>query len=257
MVSAGARCACASSTMWTILAMVVSEAAAVARTRSVPPSMMEPAKTWSPGPFATGSDSPVTGAWSAAAEPSTTTPSTAARSPGRTRTTSPTTRPATSMVVSLRPASSPPSRSTVAVAGASFIKPLIARRVRSSVAACSTVPRLNRKATSAASDHCPMAAAPIMASVMRTFMSTWRARRLKRAARATNTPPLTTAAPKSHGAAAGAAAPAMKPAAVSVPETRVARARGSESQKPRDARAAVADPRAPVVSAWERRSTVS
>ena len=32
MVSAGARCACASSTMWTILAMVVSAAAAVART---------------------------------------------------------------------------------------------------------------------------------------------------------------------------------------------------------------------------------
>ncbi len=145
----------------------------------------------------------------------------------------------------------------MAVGGASFIKPLIARRVRSSVAACSTVPRLNRKATSAASDHWPMAAAPIMASVMRTFMSTWRARRLKRAARATNTPPLTTAAPKSHGAAAGAAAPAMKPAAVNVPETRVATARGSESQKPRDARAAAADPRAPVVSAWERRSTVS
>ena len=78
-------------------------------------------------------------------------------------------------------------------------------------------------------------------------MSTWRARRLKSAARATNTPPLTTAAPKSHGAAAGAAAPAMKPAAVNVPETMVATARGSESQKPRDARAAVADPRAPVV----------
>ena len=37
-------------------------------------------------------------------------------------------------------------------------------------------------------------------------MSTWRARRLKTAARATNTPPLTTAAPKSHGAAAGATA---------------------------------------------------
>ena len=75
MVSAGARCACASSTMCTILAMVVSEAAAVARTCSVPPSMMDPANTWSPGPLATGADSPVTGAWSAAAAPSTTTPS--------------------------------------------------------------------------------------------------------------------------------------------------------------------------------------
>ena len=108
-VSAGARCACASSTMWTILAMVVSEAAAVARTRSVPPSMMEPANTWSPGPLATGIDSPVTGAWSAAAAPSMTTPSTAARSPGRTRTTSPRTMSATSTVLSLGPAPSPPA----------------------------------------------------------------------------------------------------------------------------------------------------
>ena len=62
MVSAGALCACASSTMWTILAMVVSDAAAVARTCSEPPSMMEPANTWSPGPLETGIDSPVTGA---------------------------------------------------------------------------------------------------------------------------------------------------------------------------------------------------
>ena len=69
-------------------------------------------------------------------------------------------------------------------------------------------------------------------------MSTWRARRLNRAARATNTPPLMTAAPKSHGAAAGAAALATNPAAVRTPETKVATARGSESQKPRDARAA-------------------
>ena len=87
----------------------------------------------------------------------------------------------------------------------------MARRVRSSVAACSTVPKLKRKATSAASDHWPMAAAPIIARVMRTFMSTWRARRLKTAARATNTPPLTTAAPKSHGAAAGATALGHEP----------------------------------------------
>ncbi len=61
----------------------------------------------------------------------------------------------------------------------------MARRVRSSVAACRTVPRLKRKATSAASLHWPMAAAPAMASVIRTFMSTWRARTLKTAARAT------------------------------------------------------------------------
>ncbi len=178
MVSAGARWACASSTMWTILAMVVSEAAVVARTWSVPPSMMDPANTWSPGALATGADSPVTGAWSAAADPSTTTPSTAARSPGRTTTMSPTTISAASMLVSCRPEPSAAGLSTLAAGGASFISPLIARRVRSRVAACRTVPRLNRKATSAASLHCPMAAAPIMARVMRTFMSTWRARTL-------------------------------------------------------------------------------
>ena len=256
ILSAGARCACASSTMWTILAMVVSEAAAVARTRSVPPSMIEPAKTWSPGPLATGADSPVTGAWSAAAAPSMTTPSTAARSPGRIRTTSPTTMSATSSVFSSSSPSSSHGRSTVAVGGASFMRPLMARRVRSSVATCNTVPRLKRKATSAASDHSPMAAAPIMASVMSTFMSTCRPRRLNTAARATYTPPLSMAAPKSHGAASGAAAVATKPATVSAPDTRVAMARGSESQKPRPAGAA-ASRRALGLSSAARRSTVS
>ena len=141
--------------------------------------------------------------------------------------------------------------------GASFISPLMARRVRSSVAACSTVPRLKRKATSAASVHWPMAAAPIIASVMRTFMSTWRARRLKRAARATNTPPLTTAAPKSHGAAAGAAALATNPAAVRMPETSVASARGSESQKLRDDPCGRRRRALPDASSCARRSTVS
>ena len=139
----------------------------------------------------------------------------------------------TSMVFSSRSPSDGHGRSTVAVAGASLTRPVMARRVRSSVAACNTVPKLKRNATSAASDHWPMAAAPIMASVMRTFMSTWRPRRLNSAARPTYAPPLTTAAPNSQGAAAGATALATNPASVSVPETRVARARGSESQNPR------------------------
>ena len=156
----------------------------------------------------------------------------------------------------MAPAPSPVAgRSTIAVDGASCIRPLIARRARSSVATCSTVPRLKRKATSAASLHWPIAAAPIMASVMRTFMSTWRARRLKTAARATKRPPLTTAAPKSHGAAAGAAAVATKPAAVNAPETMVAMARGSASQNPRPARAAPAC--ASGFASLARRSTVS
>ena len=217
--------------------------------------MMEPANTWSPGPLATGIDSPVTGAWSAAAVPSTTIPSTAARSPGRTTTTSPTAISVTATLDSLAAPLPAAGRSTIAVEGASFIRPLIARRVRSSVATCSTVPRLKRKATSAASLHSPIAAAPIMARVIRTFMSTWRARRLKKAARATKAPPLTTAAPKSHGAAAGAATVAMKPAAVNAPETMVATARGSASQNPRPARAASVSASGGASSA--RRSTVS
>ena len=84
------------------------------------------------------------------------------------------------------------------------MRPLIARRVRSSVATCSTVPRPKRKTTRPASDHWPMAAAPTAARVMSTFMSTWRARRLKKAARATKAPPRTIAAAKSHGDTAGA-----------------------------------------------------
>ena len=50
--------------------MVLSAAAVVARRRREPPSTIEPANTWSPGALATGRDSPVTGAWFAAALPS-------------------------------------------------------------------------------------------------------------------------------------------------------------------------------------------
>ncbi len=105
IASAGARVACASSTRWTILAMVLSAAVAVVRTRSVPPSRMEPANTGSPGPLVTGIGSPVMAASFAAATPSSTTPSTAMRSPGRATTVSPTAMSAAGT------ASSTPSRS--------------------------------------------------------------------------------------------------------------------------------------------------
>ena len=111
----------------------------------------------------------------------------------------------------------------------------MARRVCSSVATCSTLPRPNRKVTRPASDHWPMAAAPTTASVMSTFMSTWRARRLKNAARATKAPPAVTASANGQGAAAGASASAAKPAATKAPDTSVSTARGSLSQKGRRA----------------------
>ena len=59
----------------------------------------------------------------------------------------------TPTVVSSRSPSDGQGRSTVAVDGASLTRPVMARRVRSSVAACSTVPKLKRNATRAASDH--------------------------------------------------------------------------------------------------------
>ena len=112
----------------------------------------------------------------------------------------------------------------------------MARRVRSRVATCSTVPSPKRKTTRPASDHWPMAAAPTAASVMSTFMSTWRARRLKKAARATKAPPVTMAAAKSQGAAAGASACATKPA-TSAPETSVSDgAAVARARSPRPAR---------------------
>ena len=49
--------------------MVLSAAVAVVRTRKVPPSRIDPAKTVSPGPFVAGSDSPVMAASFAEATP--------------------------------------------------------------------------------------------------------------------------------------------------------------------------------------------
>ncbi len=82
----------AASTSRVIPASVVSAPTASARTRSVPVELIVPPTTWSPGPTSTGTDSPVTREVSTALRPSTTTPSVATFSPGRTRKSIPTCR---------------------------------------------------------------------------------------------------------------------------------------------------------------------
>ena len=66
-----------------------SSAGRLTRTRSAPPPFRVPAKTSSPGAFATGNGSPVMLAWSTSLKPSSTAPSAPTRSPGCTNTTSP------------------------------------------------------------------------------------------------------------------------------------------------------------------------
>ena len=71
-------------------ASVVSSPIAVTRTSRAPVPLTVPAKTRSPAARATGSDSPVIGAWLTSLAPATTSPSRAMRSPGPTASRSPT-----------------------------------------------------------------------------------------------------------------------------------------------------------------------
>ena len=109
----GAFAACADSTMRMMRASVVSAPMAVVRTVSRPSPLMAPPVTASPSPFATGRLSPVTSDSSTWLRPSTMWPSTAMRSPGRTRTRSATASCSTGSSVST------PCRSTRAVVGRS------------------------------------------------------------------------------------------------------------------------------------------
>ncbi|MNR18921.1 hypothetical protein D3C85_1356800 [compost metagenome] len=98
------------------------------------------------------------GAWFTVECPWVTTPSSAMRSPGRRRTVAPT---ATCLAGT---ASQLPSGCwTVAVSGASSIRPRIALRARSSDLASITSARANRNITMAASGHSPMSIAPVTA----------------------------------------------------------------------------------------------
>ena len=86
----GAFPACASATSRAICATAVSAPTRVARTTSRPYELIVPPATSAPGPTSTGSDSPVSSDWSIADAPSSTTPSVAICSPGRTTKRSPT-----------------------------------------------------------------------------------------------------------------------------------------------------------------------
>ena len=96
----------------------------VARKRRLPVVFIVAPMTSSPGPLATGIDSPVIIDSSTAEAPSTTTPSTGIFEPGRTTTTSPTTTSSIGISVSC------PSRTTRAVFGWSPMSFSIASEVR-------------------------------------------------------------------------------------------------------------------------------
>ncbi len=97
----------ASSTSFAIRANWVSAPTRVASTTSRPPAFRVAPVTVSPTPTSTGTDSPVSIDASTAEVPSTTVPSVAIFSPGRTRKRSPVLSPSTGI------RSSRPSRSTV------------------------------------------------------------------------------------------------------------------------------------------------
>ncbi len=88
----GALPACASATRRAIWASWVSDPIRVARTTSRPPALTVAPTTSSPGPTSTGTGSPVSMLVSTADAPSSTTPSVAIFSPGRTTNRSPTAR---------------------------------------------------------------------------------------------------------------------------------------------------------------------
>jgi hypothetical protein len=110
----GALEPCACSTSRTICDSVVSRPTRSARITKLPDAFMVAPMTRSPAPRSTGIDSPVSIDSSSADAPSTITPSTGTRSPGRTRSRSP------ARTWSSGTSCSRPSRSTRAVAGRSF-----------------------------------------------------------------------------------------------------------------------------------------
>ena len=140
----GAFAACADSTSRITRASVVSAPTAVVRSSRAPSVLMAPPVTRSPGPLATGMLSPVIRDSSTWLRPSSTSPSTAMRSPGRTRTRSPRTTASTAT------SASTPSRSTRAVAGRNNCSARIAEAVSRLARPSSHLPRSTRVTTTAA-----------------------------------------------------------------------------------------------------------
>ena len=130
----GALVAAASLTIWMTWDRLVSSPTRVARQRRKPDWLRVAEDTGEPGSLSTGMDSPVSAASLTALSPSRTMPSTGIVSPGRTIKISPFCTRSMSMV------SSTPSRSTLAVLGASFIRDLRASVVRPLDLASSILP---------------------------------------------------------------------------------------------------------------------
>ena len=134
MRAIGAFVAEASDTIRMICESVVSSPTRTASQVRQPERLTVAADTASPAALSTGTLSPVSAASSTAASPDTTTPSTGMLSPGRTMKTSPTRTSATGTTVSA------PSRSTVAVRGASRMSDLSASVVLPFARASSSLP---------------------------------------------------------------------------------------------------------------------
>ena len=130
----GARERCASATIWTICASMVSLPTRSARMTKLPDWLRVAPVTLSSGPFSTGIGSPVSIDSSTVLRPSSTSPSTGILSPGRTRRRSPT------CTCSSGTSSSPSSRTRRAVFGARPSSALIAPLVRSRALISSTWP---------------------------------------------------------------------------------------------------------------------
>ena len=164
--SVAERLLCASATMRVTWAKVVSWAGLVFSISSAPSPLTVPANTSAPGDLATGTLSPVMGAWLTLLSPARTRPSSGTRSPGWTTNTAPTAT--SSGAVSTSRPSAPFTRT---VGGARSIRAAMARRARPALQLSSASERANRNETVAASSQSPRATAPITATVISRFIS--------------------------------------------------------------------------------------
>ena len=161
----GARVPWASSTAWMMRASKVSLAAAVTRNSNSPVSLIVPANSGSPGAFSTGILSPVTDAWLTALWPLLMVPSSAIRSPGRTRTVA-----CRGTVVALVEAQVPSACCMSTVSGVSATRPWMALRARSTARASISSAMAYSAITIAASGHWPITKAPVTATVISALM---------------------------------------------------------------------------------------
>ena len=161
----GARLPWADSTAAMMRAKVELLAAALTWYSNEPASLIVPANTASPTAFSTGKLSPVMGAWLMLELPLVSTPSSAKRSPGFTRTVLPT-------VTALANTSchAPSACKTVAFSGLKSNKPRMALRARSSDLASINSAMVKSTITIAASGQWPMMTAPVTAIAIKALM---------------------------------------------------------------------------------------